>query len=661
MIKRYPPETLFLSGLAGLVGLTTGIGILIFKRLIDLVNWTAFDWLGSQLGMLQGWQVIIPPVLGGLIIGLISKYLIEHEQHHGVAGIMESVALAGGRLRYERIPAKALASALSIGTGASVGPEDPSVQIGANAGSMFGQWLQLSDERRRILVAGGAAAAIAAAFNAPIAGVFFALEVILGEISGSGLGMIVISAVVSSVFTQAVSGTQPAFSVPTYAFNSAWELPLYLGLGLLAGLIAAMYVRLLYIFQDLFAKLPMPNIFKPAIAGLGVGLVGVFLPQIFGVGYQTIGQILAGKEQSFWLLIMLLGAKIVLTPLSLGGGFKGGVFAPALFLGAALGDAYGLLGGQLFPGLGIQPPAFAMVGMAALLAGAVHAPLTAILLLFEMTHDYRIILPLMFSVAVSLLIAQWLRRDSVYTLGLARKGIRLERGRDVEVLETLTAGEVMQTNLLSLPETDTLAQASEKLFQTRHHGAPVVDQRGHLVGMFTIQDLDRVKSEKWQTTTVGETCTRQPLVGFPDETIGTALRRMSIKDIGRLPIVERDNPRNLVGMLRRVDLVRAYDIALTRRASQRHLVQERQLDALTPESVQVTEVTIQPGAFCAGKRIKDIQWPRDCLIASLRHGRRTIIPHGNTQLAAGDVLVIVADEIMRQEVIDLCTKGGESL
>lgn len=660
MKKWYPSETLIMGGMAILVGLTAGAGIWVFKRMIDLAHWAAFDWLGSHLGILGRWQVAILPVIGGLAVGLIAKYLIGHEQHHGVAGVMESVALAGGRLRYKRIPAKAVAAALSIGSGASVGPEDPSVQIGANAGSMLGQWLRLSDERRRLLVAGGAAAAVAAAFNAPIAGVFFTLEVILGEISGSGLGMIVISAVVSSVFTQAVAGTQPAFSVPAYAFNSAWELPLYLGLGLLAGPVAAMYVRLLYGFQDLFAQLHLPNFLKPALAGLGVGLAGVFLPQIFGVGYPTIERILAGKEQSFWFLILLLAAKIVLTPLSIAGGFKGGVFAPALFLGAALGGAYGLLSERLFPGLGIQPPAFAMVGMGALLAGAVHAPLTAILLLFEMTHDYRIILPLMFSVAVSLLIAQWLRRDSVYTLGLARKGIRLERGRDVEVMETLTVGEVMQTDPITLLNTDNLAQASEKLFHTRHHGAAVVDQYGNLTGIFTIQDLDRIKPEDWQTATVGETCTRQPLVGFPDETIGTALRRMSTKDIGRLPIVEKDDPRKLAGMLRRVDMVRAYDIALTRRATQRHQVREAQLDAFTPESVKVTEVTIQPGALCAGKMIKEIDWPEDCLIASLRRGRQTIIPNGDTQLSAGDIMVIVADEIVRQEVLDLCIKGGNS-
>ena len=202
------------------------------------------------------------------MVGLIQHFLVGEEKHHGVAGIMEATALAGGRLRYNRIPAKTLASAVSIGSGASVGPEDPSVQIGANIGSMVGQKLHLSDDIMRTLVAAGAAAGIAAAFNAPIAGVFFALEVILGQIGANTMGAIVISAVASAVITQALSGAQPAFIVPKYAFNSAWELPLYFGLGLLAGPLAAIYVRLVYAAQDCFINGSFPNWLKPAVAGV---------------------------------------------------------------------------------------------------------------------------------------------------------------------------------------------------------------------------------------------------------------------------------------------------------------------------------------------------------------------------------------------------------
>jgi CIC family chloride channel protein len=640
------------------VGLTSGIGVWLFKRLIDLAHLAVFGELGTFLGKFGIWTVALLPVVGGVVVGLIVHYFIGEERHHGVAGIMEAVALGGGRLRYRRMPAKAVAAALSIGSGASVGPEDPSVQIGSSLGSMFGQWLHLSDERVRALVAAGAAGGIAAAFNAPIAGVFFSLEIILGELSGSAMGVVVLAAVISAVFTQAVSGTQPAFRIPAYAFHSAWELPLYLGLGLLAGPVAALYVKGLYVAQDVFHGWRAPRWVKPAVAGLAVGVAGIFLPQIFGVGYDSIEKILNGDTLAETLLIALLAGKLVLTSISIGGGFPGGVFAPSLFLGAVLGAAYGQIAGQLFPALSIVPPAFAMVGMGAVLAGAVHAPLTAILLLFEMTNDYRIILPLMFAIVVSLITSRWLRGDSVYTLGLARRGIRLQRGRDVEVLEGITVGEVMQRELMPLHESDSLATLSEVFMRTRHHGLPVVNDAGDLVGVVTVQDLEQAQTEGLgKANTVGDICTRDLLVAYPDETIGVALRRMGARDIGRLPVVARDNPRHLMGVLRRTDMVRAYDIALTRRAAMRHRAQQVRLGALG--GVSVEEVTIEAAAPCAGKRVSEVAWPRDCVIATLRRGRQVLIPHGDTLLKTGDVLVAAVEGDARNEFRRLCLREVE--
>lgn len=594
------------------------------------------------------------PALGGVVVGLVVHFFIGQERHHGVAGIMEAAALAGGRLRYQRMPAKTVASALSIGAGASVGPEDPSVQIGANLGSMFGQKLHLSDERVRSLVAAGSASGIAAAFNAPIAGVFFALEIILGEISGGAFGIVVLASVISSVFTQAVSGKEPAFHVPAYEFGTPWELPLYLGLGLLAGPIAALYIRLLYIAQDTFHNLNLPRWIKTAIAGLIVGLVGLFLPQIFGVGYETIGDILNGRVISFWLLLALMLGKLFLTPVSIGGGFPGGVFAPSMFVGAALGAAYATGLDWLFPGLNVIPGAFAMVGMAAVLAGSVHAPLTAVILLFEMTNDYRIILPLMFAVVVSMLLSQRLIRDSVYTLGLTRKGIRLERGRDVDVLETITVAEVMQPAPLTLSETDSLDQVTEIFAETHHHGLPVLNARGKLTGILTTQDLSRVQDQDTSSMHVADIYTREIITAYPDETIGQALRGMGGRDIGRMPVVSRSDPRQMVGWLRRSDLLRAYDFALTKRASQRHRIHQVRLGATSGGNVRVTEIQIEAGSHCDGKRVKDISWPPSCLVASLRQGRNVVIPHGETILTAGNILVVVTEGDPEELIAPLC-------
>jgi CIC family chloride channel protein len=420
---------------------------------------------------------------------------------------------------------------------------------------------------------------------------------------------------------------------------------------LLAGPIATVYTRLIYAFQDLFHNLMrIPDWLKPALAGALVGGVGIFLPQIFGVGYSSIEQVLGNAPLTVCLLLVLMMAKLVMTPVSLAGGFRGGVFAPAIFIGAMLGGAVGRVSAFLFPTLNIAPQAFAMVGMAALLAGVVHAPLTAILLLFEMTQDYRIILPLMAAVVVSLLVSSRLQKDSVYALGLARKGIRLERGRDVEVLETVLVNEVMQDPPISLKEHQSLGEASEVFINTRHHGLPVTHAQNKLVGVFTLQDLDNAPTDSWESKTVGELYVHNLLVAYPNETIGVALRRMGATDLGRLPVVERAAPSHLVGWLRRVDLLRAYDVALTRRETVRHRIRQIKLDAVTSHETGVEELCVVTGAACDGKPIHQILWPPESLIVSVRRGRQTIIPRGDTVLQASDVVIVVTTPEHREKM-----------
>ncbi len=646
-------QTLLLGFIAITVGLTTGFGVWLFKRVIVIVNsglTTGFGFLQPTLGM---WIVVLIPVIGGIVVVLISKYFVGEEQVHGVASIMESEALAGGRLRYKTAPAKILASAISIGFGASVGPEDPSVQIGANLGSWLGQLLHSSDERLRVLVAAGSAAGIAAAFNAPIAGVFFSLELIHGEINGSALGMLLVASVASSVVTQALSGPQPAFSVPAYTLHSVFEFPLYIVLGLLAGPVSALYIELLYVIRDMFHSIHFPGWSKAAATGLILGVVGIYLPQVLGVGYDTIQNIFYSSNPVLWLLVALLIAKIILTPLSLGGGFTGGVFAPSLYLGATLGGAYGVIAAHLFPGLGIAPSAFALVGMAAVLAGSVHAPLTATILLFELTGDYRIILPVMLAVAVSLLLSQRIQHDSIYLKGLVRIGIRLDRGRDVEILQSITVGEAMHMNTETLRESLPLLEAAEILERTRHHGMPVVNGQDHLVGILTVQDIEKVEELKRETASVGEAATRELLVAYPHESLSDALLRMSRHDVGRLPVVDRNFPRRLVGILRRTDVIRAYEIALTRRVKQRRKAEEVRLNAVTPEVVDVQDITVETNSPAAGKKMSEISWPHDCLIATIRRGNKVFIPHGDSVVKPGDILVVVAEGKGLEDVLQL--------
>ena len=372
------------------VGALTSLFVLLFK---DVTKWTASGLAIAgehTFAAYVSWWPLLLPVLGGLVVGFMKQRLIKHEKHHGVAGIMQAVSFAGGRLPYRRIPLKVLAAAISIGSGASVGPEDPSVQIGAGIGSMIGQIFHMSEAHLRVLVATGAASGIATAFNAPIAGVFFAMELVLGEYESGAFGMLVLGAVTSVVVTRGLVGPNPAFPIPQYAFHGAHELPFYLILGLLAAFVSLGYIRALYLSHDWFQESRLSVWVRPVLIGLLLGIVGLYVPQILGDGHETTGEILAGLDMLPKFLLLILVLKLALTALSLGGGFVGGVFAPSLVLGAALGGSFGMIIDHLFPSLTLQPSAFALVGMAAVLAGAVRAPGTAVMLLFEMTNDYRI-------------------------------------------------------------------------------------------------------------------------------------------------------------------------------------------------------------------------------------------------------------------------------
>lgn len=640
-------KTIGLTGLAILVGVVTGTAIWLFKYLIGFTRSTLY-------GHIYGWPVAFIPLAGGLLVGLIAHFLIHPEKFHGTANIMQAVALNGGRINYRETPIKTLGAVLSIGSGASLGPEDPSVQIGASFGSLFGQIFHMSEEKSSTLVAAGVASAIAAAFNAPIAGIFFALEIILGELSSASMVLILIAAVSSSVLTQAISGTSPAFQVPQYAFNSINELPLYLVLGLLAGPISAVYIWLIQKSRLYFSLWKIPTFLKTASAGLIVGLSGLAFPQILGVGYDTIGIILNNNKLGIIFLFVLMLLKLILTPVSLAGGFFGGVFAPGLFIGAMLGGGLGEAASQLFPQMNIHPAAFALVGMAAVLAGTVRAPLTAILLLFEMTGDYRIILPLIFSVAVSLVISSKLQPDSVYEMGLAQYGIRLDRGRDIEVMSELKVSEIMETGVETLPEFIDSKTAGNILVKSRFNSLPVLDENGYLAGVLSLADL-----EGTEETSITKIYTRSIETIYPDESLHIALRHMSQRDLGMLPVVNRLNPRELLGVLRRKDIIHSYNLALTRRAAKHHRQEEVRLDSLTPSHVEVVNCVVEEGAMVAGKKLREIAFPRDSVIASIRRGRNVTIPNGDTDIQPGDVLVIVTKNDTKNIVLEMCINNQD--
>ncbi|MBI3117386.1 MAG: chloride channel protein, partial [Candidatus Hydrogenedentes bacterium] len=428
--------------LAVVVGLGAGLGTIAFIWLIHFFK-ALFFGEGAQVAPALGAAyVIFLPAIGGLLVGPIVHYIAPEAKGHGVPEVMLAVATRGGRIRPIVVLAKTVCSAITIGSGGSVGREGPIVQIGAAIGSNVGQFLKVNERRLITLVAAGAAAGIAATFNAPIAGVMFAIEVILAELAIRAFGTVVVAAVTASVISRAVLGDSPAFSVPPHAMTHAWELALYLGLGVTAAFGALLYMKSIYLFEDLFATLRINGSLKPAVGGVLVGVLGYFLPQIFGTGFETITLTLTGV-MSLVLLLLLVPAKILATSLSIGSGASGGVFAPALFVGAVLGAAYGKIAEAVFPSLGSVSGAYAMVGMAAVFAGAARAPMTAIMILFEMTQDYHMILPLMFATVVSTLLAHRFEPESIYTLKLKRRGIDVRARRDENLMRAILVEEAM--------------------------------------------------------------------------------------------------------------------------------------------------------------------------------------------------------------------------
>jgi len=462
---RYLHGDGIMLALALLVGLGSGAGAIVFRWLIGLVRSISFEWLPQ---VTSGWgpaYVVIAPTVGGLLVGPLVYYFAREAKGHGVPEVMEAVALRGGRIRPVVALVKSIASSLSIGTGGSVGREGPIVQIGSAIGSTVGQMLKMSDDRVRNLVACGAAGGVAATFNAPIAGVIFALEVILGNFSVRSFGTVVVSSVTASVVGRAAFGDVPAFQIPEYTLNSLWEFPLYLIVGVAAALVAVLYTRTLYASEDLFeAWNKVPEWSKAGFGGLLLGCMALLygmipglgwgsVTQVYGVGYETIEAGLLGSE-AMLAMLALVGLKILATSITIGSGGSGGVFAPGLFIGSMLGGSMGLLFAQLVPGVPGPPGAYALVGMGAVFAGSTHASMTAVLIIFEMTGDYQIILPLMLAVVTATLISgALLNRETIYTMKLSRRGVRLQRGRSLDVLESVQVEEVMSEASTVFPET----------------------------------------------------------------------------------------------------------------------------------------------------------------------------------------------------------------
>ena len=633
--------------LSSVVGLITGLATVLFIELIEIITKYATqirdNWgIPASLGIL---------VLAGLSTGLLIRYASHEVEGGGVPIAMETVALRRGRLRKRVAPLKILTSAITIGAGGSVGREGPVVLIGGAIGSFFGQISKISDEDVSVLVASGGAAGIAAAFNAPIAGSMFAVELILGRFTKRNIESVIIAAISANVITRSFLGESPAFVVPAYPLGNPWEIPLYILLGILCALGGVAFIKMLYFTEHRFEHWQMPIYIKAAVGMFITGLIAIFLPEVLGSGLEFIGDSIGDNvDLAVGTLVALFLLKALATTFTLGSGNSGGDLAPVLFLGAIVGSVVGQVGHNALPAIVSDPGAFALVGMAAMFAGAARAPITSIMLVLEMSNDYRLIVPLMLSVVVSTLLADILHRESIYTLKLALKGIHLERGHDVDLLQSVVVRDVMSDNYQPVSSSTTLIEMIVKLNTSHHHGFPIVDD-GHLRGIVTLTDVERAQKEgaSFDATVMDFGTTQNYYLVYPDDPIYLALRRMNAYGIGRLPVIKRYSDEEYLGMIRREDILKAYDIGLMRKSMETHRDERFKLRNIENQSFMELEVT--RSAPMANRPLRDFPCSQYCLILSIyRHGS-SIHAHGDTVIEAGDVIIAYADTENQSEVV----------
>jgi len=560
-------EHLYLMILAVLIGGLGGLGNLFFQMLIDFfrhLSWGGADNFVERFRAASIWLKIGVPTLAGFLGGLIIYYIAPEAKGHGVPEVMKAVALKNGVIPKRTVVGKTLASALCLASGGSVGREGPIVQIGSAMGSAVGQALRLNSIRMKTLVACGATAGIAATFNAPVAGAFFSAEVILGDFGVAYFAPLVMSAVVATLVSHAYIGNDPAFTIPPGLALANWrEVILYAALGVVAALVGQAFIHTLNKAEDLADD---SKIWPPLVTTLGgvlIGVIGAFVPHALGNGYSAIEAAMEGKLVLGTLALFLV-VKILATSVSLGSGNSGGIFAPSLFMGASSGAILGHFFHAWFPGWTAGGGAYALVGMGAVVAAAIHAPITAIIMIFEMTRDYGIILPLMIGVVVATLVSQRLERYSIYTFKLARQGIDLLKGKDHNVLRRLKVREVFRDSVEHLPQNMPLSKVLPLLAEASHHEAFLLDREGCLSGILTLDEVRRVLP---QLETLGQVLialdvavTEFPTVSLEDD-LDLAMRQFGKCNVEELPVVDPDNPRKLLGTLVRHDVIRAYNDA----------------------------------------------------------------------------------------------------
>lgn len=545
-------------------GAFTGVATIAFVELLNFVQWLAIGSTGLPLHVLPElpwYRVLLAPVCGGLLVGPLIHFLAPEAKGHGVPEVIEAVTIGGGRIRRRVAAIKALASALTIGSGGSVGREGPIVQIGAAVGSALGQQLRLSVAQLRTLAACGAAGGIAAVFNAPIAGAFFALEIITGNFAMPAFGPVILSSVIATVISRAYFGDHPAFIVQPYQLERVAEIGLYAVLAMGCGAVAAAFVRTLDVLEQLASRSPIPRMWQPALGGIALGALIVAVPNLYGVGYATMDAALSGRL-AWTILAALIPLKILATSLTLASGGSGGVFLPSLYIGAVTGGLFGTVVHGALPGMTAGPGAYALVGMAGVLSAATHSPITAVLLLFEVTGDYQIILPVMVVSILATLVGRALSPESLYSLSLSRRGIALHRREDT-VMRSHTVASVMRPPNVALSDRTPMAEVIRHFLRENIVSAYVVEADRRFVGAIFIRDIQDPEIRELGPLVVARDIAELNVHALhPEDTLADCMDQFLVSERDELPVV--DGHGKLLGVVAQRDILRVYSTEFLR-------------------------------------------------------------------------------------------------
>jgi CIC family chloride channel protein len=557
-----------MSFLAGGIGLLAGLIAFLLYKLIGLFTNIFFyhrfvaEFLSARHNQLGLWVIPIP-VIGGIIVGFMAKYGTSKIKGHGIPEAMEAVMVNRSRIEPRVAILKPISAAIAIGTGGPFGAEGPIIQTGGAVGSLVGQAFHTTGSERKVLLACGAAAGMSATFNTPIAGVILAIELLLFEFKARSFIPLVIASTLATAVHMQLLGAGPMFKVTPMDFGVPHALPFYLLLGLLCGLAAVGFSKLLYWTEDQFEKLPVDELWWPAIGALGLGIIGYFVPRVLGVGYDTIGDIL-NANLAWKLLLVIMVAKAVALVISLGSGTSGGLLAPMFMSSAAMGGVFAMGMDRIFPSANLSAGAFALVAMGAVFGAASRATFSFIIFAFEITRDYNSVLPLMLVSVIADGIAMWLMpRASIMTEKLARRGLHIHQDYEADVLHQVRVSETMDQDVPKLPATMKISELSDLIARrdpevSRHQGMLILDSEGKLVGVITRGDVMRaLDKDESGALTVLDAGTRDVVVTYPDEMLHDASAKMLRNNIGRLPVVDRKDPRTVVGYLGRPGIMAA--------------------------------------------------------------------------------------------------------